>query len=196
MTRTRPTQADLDLMLSGKRGEVKDLVFRHVAGLLPPDEFGRELHAILLRGHATAGYLGRKRAGDMAPYDADDTEFGKMIAAEQQPFLDGFVADLEGSRYEGEDGRQMALPILRRAEMYVDRMRGSANEAFVLASGPRELFWWKRHSSESCPGCEAIAAGNPYNASTLPAFPADASQPCRTNCRCRLERGDGITSLT
>jgi hypothetical protein len=197
MTRTRPTQLDLDTMLDGKRGEVKDTVFRHVAGILPTEDFCREVRQILLRGHAMAGYLGRRRAGDMAPYDQDDTTFGQMLTAEQQPFLDGFVADLAGDRYEGEDGRPMALPILRRAEMYVDRMRGSANEAFVLASSPRDLLYWRLGGAEHhCDGCPAIAAGNPYNASTLPAFPADASQPCRTNCRCHLERGDGVTSLT
>jgi hypothetical protein len=196
MTRTRPTQLDLDQMLDGKRGEVKDAVFRHVAGLLPPEEFGRELRQILLRGHAMAGYLGRRRAGDMAPYDQDDTTFGQMLTAEQQPFLDGFVADLDADRYEGEDGRPMALPILRRAEMYVDRMRGSANEAFVLASGPTALYWWRLGDAEACPDCPRMEAGNPWNAGTLAGrFPASGWSACGVNCRCSLWRDDGVSGF-
>src|SRR5438128_1209414 len=118
MPRTRPTQADLDQMLNGKRGEVKDIVYRYVAGILPEADFSREMRQVLIRGHAMAGYLGRRRAGDFAPYDEDDTTFGQMIADEQVPFLTGFQADLQSNRYEAEDGRPMALPILRRAQMY------------------------------------------------------------------------------
>lgn len=183
-------------MLAGKRGEVKDLVFRHVAGLLPPHEFGAELQQILLRGHAMAGYLGRRRAGDMAPYDQDDTEFGRMIAAEQQQFSTKFTQDLADGRYDGEDGRPMALPILRRAEMYVHRMRGSANEAFVLASDPRrDLFWWRLGDTDTCPDCPRIAAGSPYDGRNLPPPPGTAATACRTNCACHIERGDGVTGF-
>jgi hypothetical protein len=195
MNRSRPSQADLDVMLTGKRGEVKDIVFRHVAGILPAESFEDEVRSVLIRGHAQAGYLGRRRAGDFAPYDADDTEFGRMIAEEQQEFLQGFVEELREGRYEGEDGRPLAEPILRRAQLYVERMRGSANEAFRLASLPKEQIEWRLGSADHCSQCLALAAGSPYATDVLRQVPRDDSTICRQNCACLLVRDDGVTAF-
>jgi len=194
MRRESPSQSDLDQMLSGKQAEVRDLVFRHVAGILDQDGFSDEFRRVLIRGHAQAGYLGRRRAGDLAPYDADDTEFGRMVAAEQQEFLAGFVADLAGGRYEGEHGRPQAEPILRRAALYVERMRGSANEAFRLASW-EPMIWRLGGTSESCSDCLRLAAGSPYAADALRSVPRDGSQECLMSCRCELIREDGVTAF-
>jgi hypothetical protein len=195
MRRESPSQSDLDQVLSGKQAEVRDLVFRHVAGILDQDGFSDEFRRVLIRGHAQAGYLGRRRAGDHAPYDQDDTEFGRMIAAEQQEFLAGFVEDLAGGRYEGEDGRPQAEPILRRAVLYVERMRGSANEAFRLASLPEEQIEWRLGGSDHCDSCLGMAAGSPYTVETLRSAPRDGSQICLMNCRCGLIRDDGVTAF-
>jgi hypothetical protein len=194
MRRESPSQSDLDQMLSGKQAEVRDLVFRHVAGILDQDGFSDEFRRVLIRGHAQAGYLGRRRAGDLAPYDADDTEFGRMVAAEQQEFLAGFVADLAGGRYEGEHGRPQAEPILRRAALYVERMRGSANEAFRLASW-EPLTWQLGGADESCEDCLRLAAASPYPSGELRQSPGDGSTRCITRCLCRLLRGDGVTAF-
>jgi hypothetical protein len=180
-------------MLTGKRAEVKDLVFRYVAGIVDDSGFADEARRVLIRGHAQAGYLGRRRAGDHAPYDQDDTEFGRMIAEEQQEFLQGFVEDLSTGRYDGEDGRPMAEPILRRAQLYVERMRGSANEAFRLASW--EPMSWRLGASDHCADCLGLAAGSPYEDGELRQVPRDASTLCQLNCACELARSDGVTAF-
>jgi len=191
----RPTQADFDRLLAQKRVEVANLARHVVAGTLTPEDWAERMRAILIQGHARAGFLGRQRGGDLAPYDSDDTEFGRMVAADEQPFLDRFHADLESGRYEDEDGRLLLLPVLGRAEMYVQRMLGTANEAFLGTSGSELIWWLLGDSEESCDECPALAAGSPYTAATLSRTPGDCSTPCMTNCKCRLARADGITGF-
>jgi hypothetical protein len=193
---TRPNQAEFDALLAHKRAEVKDLARHLVAGTLGPQEWADRMRAALVTGHARAGYLGRTRGGDVAPFDADDTEFGRMVADDEQPFLDRFRQDLESGRYEDEDGRLLLLPVLGRAAMYVDRMLGTANEAFVGTSGS-DLLWWKLGPSESgsCEECPKLAAGSHYRASELTRTPGDCSTPCVSNCKCWISREDGISGF-
>ena len=96
--RTRPTQMEFDLMLAAKRGQVQDLARHLAAGTLDAAGWAQQMRSVLLAGHAQAGFLGRRRGGDVAPYDADDTTFGRMVMADEQPFLDRFRADLESGR--------------------------------------------------------------------------------------------------
>src|SRR5438128_672157 len=111
------TDDEMALFLDGRRGQVPDLMRHLGAGPQGTEQFAVQMRALLVRGHAYAGYLGRRRAGDLAPYDQDDTEFGQMLMADQQPFLDEFVRDLDTEKYEDESGRLMVDPVERRALM-------------------------------------------------------------------------------
>lgn len=153
---------------------------------------GAEAVALLADAHAHAAYLGRRLAGVPGAFGQADIDFGEAIAQEQGLFMSRFVNDIESGKYLLESGELDEKAIQRRADMYVKRLLGTANEAWAAAHPPDAQIAWRLGGTENhCPECPAYAEAGPYRADSLPAHPGDGSTTCGTNCLCYLENTDG-----
>jgi len=182
------TQEDLDRVLYRTRNRLNEAV---EAYLREGDEraFGGRVLEALEDGYTKAVYLGRHRAGDIAPPENDDRLFAQYTLREQTPYLEGFISDLS-------DGDYPEAKLRNRALSYVGRVLGVANEAFVLASDSDELFYWILGGNENnCGECPDRAKRSPYRKNELPGFPGDCSTKCLMNCKCHLVRSDGVSSF-
>lgn len=153
---------------------------------------------ILIDRHAAAAEIGRRRATGAAPGRLDeDTSLGGVVADSEALYLQGFADDIAGGRYTGEDGRIDAEAISRRSGFYAARLLGTANEAFALGSGEGESFDWVLGGAEDhCQDCPDLAAGSPYPAALLWAYPRGGTTACLFHCKCHLKRvGDGRTGF-
>ncbi len=192
----RPTQGNLDLAVGTARRAADDAA-RAYAKDGDAGAFSERMIDLMKTGHTRAAVIGRQRAGDFAPEESDDAGFAELIVEGEQPFLDAFAGDLRSGRYVDEDGTLDLAAISRRAQLYPARMTGTANETFVLASGDDEIDWvLGEPETGHCEDCPDIAAGNPYTAETLPSYPGDNSTSCLFQCRCSLERADGMTAFS
>ncbi len=166
------------------------------AGGLTPGEFGDRMAVQLEDAHAQAAMLGRHRAGDMAPLEADDVTFASAVVDAESEYLDAFVRDLECGKYTAENGLPDIARISARAALYAGRLRGTANETFTLASDEDLTFTWVLGGDEEhCEACPDLAQGSPYRAEELPTIPGANATPCLWNCRCSLVRSDGRTGF-
>lgn len=169
----------------------------HVAALatgdLTPEEWHGRMLATLAEAHAQAGYQGRLRAGDTAPFDADDRRFGQLVAQEELSFLDAFRRDLEGGRYMGEDGALDEAAVVRRTEMYAARLHGTANEALALVAD--EEIAWVLGDTDHCRSCLRLAENSPYRAGMLPTVPRGGRTICLVACGCRIETASGLVGF-
>jgi hypothetical protein len=171
-------------------------------------EFGDFLRGILTDAHSQSAYLGRALAGATGAFGEADQLFGSTIMAEQESFLQKFLADIEDGRYTLADGTLDRSAINRRAQLYVNRIYGTANESWVVTQpefvrevGPNgeELivevtYTWSLGAAEQhCPECPQIAGDSPYTAEQLKSigYPGSANTSCLTNCRCSLTTSTG-----
>lgn len=155
-------------------------------------QLGEEAVALLADAHAHAAYLGRRLAGVPGAFGAADIDFGEAVASQQSLFMARFVNDIESGKYLLESGELDEKAIQRRADMYVKRLLGTANEAWAAAHPPDTQIAWRLGGTENhCPECPAYAESGPYRADSLPAHPGDGSTTCGTNCLCYLENLDG-----
>ncbi len=171
------------------------------------------MDAILLDGHFEALKLGYERAG-VFDYDADHLKMlARGIKDKESDFLQGyhdqnggwhrgFLGDIKSGddpRYFNEDGTFRPGSLDARSDLYVGRMRGSANEAFAIASfeeDPETEFTWALGGTEDhCEDCPEIAAGSPYTQDTLYTYPGAGDTECLGRCLCILEREDGATGF-
>lgn len=189
------TQADLEALWRETRTELRSVVDGYVSGYLTASDFGDRIVEKLEDAHTAAGTLGRNRAGDDAPADADDRAFAEQIVDGQVEYLARFVQDLESGRYRDEHGNEDTDAIADRAGLYANRLTGTANEAFALSS-PDETFDWILGGENNCDDCPELAAGSPYTAENLPPPPGSNATQCLFNCNCSLERSDGVSGFT
>ncbi|OGF05248.1 MAG: hypothetical protein A2W00_04685 [Candidatus Eisenbacteria bacterium RBG_16_71_46] len=187
--------AQLIALIEAGGASVLDFLGADAAGSMSVSEFGDFMRTLLSEAHAQAAYLGRSLAGSAAAFGEADLLFGASVMAEQESYLASFLADIESGKYTLEDGTLNLARIGRRAEMYVDRLLGTANEAWVRTLPPETVLWWKLSVVDHCADCPVLADGSPYTAATVPGFPGDASTACRTNCKCWLERETGETGF-
>lgn len=190
-----PTQAALDRLLLQTGAELERHAQAVGSGAWGPTMFGDRMLATLTDAHARAAYLGRFRAGDTTPPDADDRRFAEEVVRTEDEFLAAFEEDLASGRYTDEQGHLDTAAIARRARMYLGRVAGTANETFALASdGP--IYWRLGSPEQHCPDCPRLAAGSPYTADSLPVYPKSNQTACMFHCGCFLEREDGVRSFT
>lgn len=163
-----------------------------------PRAFGGRVLDALTDSHTSAVVLGRGRAGDTAPLEDDDRRFAQTIVDSETEFLVGFVVDIQDGRYTNENGELDREAIERRLHLYSNRLVGTANEAFTLASDDDVLWNWTLGGAETvhCEDCPAWTAGSPYTLQDLPARPGDNTSQCLHNCRCSLVRSDGIEAFS
>lgn len=172
--------------------DVRALVDLLTAGELSPAEWHDQMLATLAEAHAEAGYRGRVRAGDTAPYDRDDQRFGWLVAQEEARYLDGFRRALEAGRYESEAGTNEAA-ILRRANLYVQRLYGTANEALALVA-EGERWHWERGKEDSCRSCIRLEENSPY-IGLPPTLPRMGKTECLNACGCRCFTDSGLETF-
>lgn len=156
--------------------------------------FRQEMATILTRAHTRAVYLGRYAGGDETPPDADDRVFAERVMRDEAQFLDRFVEAIGEGRYTLPDGSLQSRTVRERAELYLYRVQGTANEAWALTT-PETLTWHLDETAENCEDCLSYAAGGPYDWHSLPAVPRDGSTACKTGCRCLLVTAAGETSF-
>lgn len=180
-----PTDRQFRRFVAETEGKITALVDQLAAGRITAGEFGGRMLTTLADAHALAGYHGRVRAGDTAPFDQDDAQFGRLVAHEEQEHLWGFESDLAAGRYTDAPGGFDRAAVERRALLYTDRLTATANEALILVDG---AAWNWVNTETSCQFCERRAAGSPYAAGTV--LPAP-----HPGCRCRIETTGGLAGF-
>lgn len=192
------TQRALILSQEVARRQLNTLTAHLANGTLSPDAYADKLYDTLLRAHRQACYLGRYRAGDTSPPDADDVRFASDVMRGEDAYLAAFADTLAEGGYRAPDGSLQEHAVLRRAEMYLSRVVGTANEVWALTTPGR--IHWKLGEAEHCHNahgydCPKLAAGGPYTWQSLPTAPKACETPCIFNCTCLLVSEDGTTSF-
>jgi hypothetical protein len=192
----RADQGSLEIAVQNARAPIREAV-RQYEQSRNELAFGGAMIDVLERGHTSAAVIGRRRAGDFAPADADDRKFGQLAARKDMPYLRSFLDDLAAGRYEDETGTLKLDQVTRRALLYPQKMTGTSNETFLLASPDEAMWWWRLGgSAQPCDMCPDLAAGSPYKAGELHTYPGNMDTPCMSGCQCSLERDDGLTGFT
>lgn len=182
--------ADFRRMVSNVERKLQGLAKAVAREEITPAWWWNEMLEELASAHARAGFHGRQRAGDLAPFDVDDTRFGALAAQEELPFLQAFQWDLMGERYRDEDGALDAAAIGRRAEFYLSRLYATANEAMAWTDGGR--VHWRLGAADHCSDCLELAQRSPYEIDRLPTVPGASQTLCKMACACFLETESGL----
>ena len=190
---SRPTQDEWNRHLSSKRKKMRELVAGIKDGSVR--DFGDAFDDLLLDAHADAATLGRQRAGNLAYQNTDDILWGIAAKDKDADYLLRFLDDIAGGRYGTMDALNYSA-IANRADLYVSRSRGTANQAFVDASTDQDEFIWRLGGNENhCSECPELAAMSPWYKDDLFYVPGDGDTPCLSRCKCYLVRADGITGF-
>ena len=188
-----PSQALAQLTDIGKTG-IDHLVDGWASGLLTGEAFADRLGVLLEEGHALAVVIGRHHAGDKAPMEEDDKTFAQTVMDDEANYLSFFSSEIASGKYGTAEEDPKKEELRRRAYLYLGRYRGTANEAFVLAS-PADSQWnWVLSETEAevhCPDCPELADGSPYTTETLPTYPGANDTSCLFACLCEIKRSDG-----
>jgi hypothetical protein len=175
------------------KGDIMGLVEQVKSGAIDPQQFADDAYLLIEDAHSKAWYLGRKRSGMTDAFNSADQQAGRVAADFDSFFIANWRDDFVSGRYF--DGEEWADGLLKeRARAYGTRVRGTANEAFVLGTEEQGLeveFTWDRSAAESCQDCIEYESLNPWLPGELPSFPGDCSTDCRHNCQCRIVRSDG-----
>jgi len=192
--RLQPSGSDRSFgaLVAQTGAQVRALVDRLAAGDLHTFAWQEAMLETLAAAHAQAGYRGRVRAGDTAPFDRDDERFGYLAAQEESAYLWSFRQDIENGRYGVEEPNTDAIH--RRAALYVARIAGTANEALVLTAGDEEVWTWRTDPGENCPDCLRLEAHSPYRG-TPPTTPRRGDTACLGHCHCRLQSSRGVETF-
>lgn len=184
------TDAAFARFVADASADVREIVKSLASGKISVPEWGGVMLDALAEAHAQAAFLGRQRAGDLAPFDRDDQRFGQLVAQEEWPFLQGFERDLMAGRYTSAEGGLDVAAVGRRANLYVARTWGTANEALALTAD--EPIWWRLGDADHCRSCVALADGSPYRPGALPTVPRGGKTECLVSCACSLVTASGL----
>jgi len=96
------------------------------------------------------------------------------------------------------DGAVRADTVKSRQDLYAQKLRGTANEAFVESGEDNEEYDWILGGTERhCEDCPRIAALSPFTKETLFAYPCSGDTECLGNCDCVLKRvSDGVKGFS
>lgn len=193
-----PTDNAWFTFMAWHRSETNTILGQLFDGKITSFEFADKLHELLIRSHESAQLLGRQRAGVLHGLDETDRQVALFHLQEQGSFLAGFSADLvdKKDRYWDSDKQEWKKgAVARRAQMYGSRLRGTASIAFETNSPGDSWFYWRLGAAEHCEDCIDLAARSPWKKGELPVFPGDGGTECLVNCKCHLERDDGVKSF-
>jgi hypothetical protein len=192
----RPTQSAYNRLEASAERRIRSACDRLVDGRDDVEEWLDRMATVLGEKHAAAAALGRQRAGDLSPRNADDDLLGQAVADEELRYLTRFADDIRGGRYTGTDGTLDGDKIGNRAATYSRKLLATANEAFVQSSPADATFdWHLGYVEKSCMECPALAEGGPYTPATIPTYPRAGATRCMFHCECSLVRNDGITGF-
>lgn len=174
---------------------VERLIREWGAGEKDGEAFISRFIDLLRDAHTRAVYLGRWRAGDTAPFEADDRRFADLVMRHEEPFLTDFEDALVAGRYQTPEGEPRREAVRARASLYLLRIKGTANEAWALATGG--MLWWVLDPTEEhhCDDCPALARMSPYMWNALPTVPAAGQTVCLVRCKCTLRDAQGNTAF-
>lgn len=185
------TQARFGEHVKRTRTNLHDIADKLKSGEITNETWAEQFDKTLAKAHGKAHALGRNLAGDPAIHDIADSVAGRTIADLESGYLQGFLTDLHNKdpRYFSEDGELDADAVKDRMDLYLGRLRGTGNEAFVETSEPTESWdWIDSGGPNECEDCSYLASGSPYSIDTLPTHPGANDTPCLSNCRCHLTR--------
>lgn len=189
-TARRPGQASHDRLLRQTQAAMGRLVQEYATTDRGARDFIRRLDELLETRHARAAVQGRQRAGDPGAANVMDAIFAQQVMNGERFHLADFRTALLSGRYQNADGVNVAA-IQRRAEMYMGRLTGTANQAFALASPEDALFTWVMGGAEQhCGDCPEEAAKGPRPLSEFTRLPRTNGTQCLYRCRCFLRRSD------
>lgn len=192
-----PSQSELDRVIRGTRKRILGIVKKYRDGDLTPGEFGDRMALLLEERHGRAAVLGRRRAGQFGPRNATDNLMGSIAVDGESEFLRDFVEALESSRYTDPETRMVNWrKITRRAVSYAEKLGGTANEAFGLASPLTSTFKWmlglkEQHCDRPGLTCPDLAKDSAKTAMAMETWPRNCDTPCLNNCGCFVVRNDG-----
>lgn len=195
LARAEATDAQFRRLVYATDRTLRGLARELASDTIMVSEWQHRMLTTLAEAHAQAGYHGRQRAGDLAPFDADDARFGNLAAQEELPFLQAFAYDVMGERYRDESGKLDAERVTQRAEMYLSRLYGTANEALALVDGG--LIYWVLGEPETnhCTDCPELARNSPYFPGQLPTVPRGNQTICLGGCLCSLRTESGLVGF-
>lgn len=181
-------------------GQIEKITKGLVSGDFGPDEWADRFDSVLLEGHSNAWWLGRVMGGDVSDFDEDiDLIVGRGYKDAEADYLDGFLDDLHNGRYLTADGSLNAKAIAARERLYLGKMRGTVNDAFVYASAVEDQWYWRLGAVElhclDCPEFATLFDG--VSKSELFTTPGAGDTPCLGNCTCHIERvaSDGKATI-
>lgn len=180
------------------RAQLADLNQKLADGRLSLHDWQHEFYKVLQDGHYKAALLGTSRAGQKKIDSTALQLMAKAKADEEMHFLSGFAASihLKDPRYVDENGNIKPGSLESRTDLYVGKMRGTANEAFGEASKEDALWTWVLGPELHCPDCPhwaSIVVKVLWSA--VPTTPGAGDTACLGHCGCELVRDDGVTGF-
>lgn len=152
------------------------------------DAFSVRIVRLLEDLHVGAIWRGRILGGDRSRIDFPDRYFARQILEEQITYFEDFLAKIDAGFYTRPDGSLSYDAIQNRLRYYIERARGSANDAFLAASGNAEEWDWLLGPAEHCDDCLIFASLSPLRTDQLWTTPGGCQTACKSKCKCRLKR--------
>jgi hypothetical protein len=160
------------------------------SGAIDPEEWAIQTFAVVEDGHGLSWMLGRQRAGELEAYSEADQTVGIIASQFDAPYLLRFRQALENKdpRYwDAEAAAWRPEAIAGRADMYAQRLRGTAGWGWEQSLPGESEIAWVMTKIEHCPDCPEMAADGPYLPGELSIMPGEGRTACKMNCGCRLE---------
>jgi hypothetical protein len=167
-----------------------------LGGRITLEKFQLEFQEIVFNGHEQSYRSGNIFGGGRG--DGFDAFMAGIVEGDSDRFfISRFLSDIrnETSNLYDDDGNLKIRKTQNRMKLYVGRMRGTANQGFMDASGPDIEFWWVLVAENHCVDCPILAANSPYTKDANLGYPGDGTQQCLGNCKCYLRREDGVVGF-
>lgn len=179
------------------RMRLRELTERLGRGAITLDEWNDQFATILQRAHFESWIAGKVRGGDLAAPTITDAMMARAAKDAELVWLNNFTAQLmaRDPRYFSEDGLLKIDAVAGRAETYSQKLRGTANVAFVETSHVLDEINWVMTTVEHCADCPRLEALSPYTKDTLFTYPGGGDTSCLFRCGCELRRSDGVNSF-
>jgi hypothetical protein len=155
-------------------------------GLITPEQFERDMKATFRASYDQAAQIGKSKArGKWLRLSDRDVRAVDRERREEQRFLKGFIADING-KYKNLTPEQFAKRVQWRSNLYTNALGGEMNDSW-LAHLPREQDCeWRLGPHEHCEDCLEEAAQPPRKPWQFNRVPRDGSTRCVTRCGCEI----------
>lgn len=167
------------------------------SGQISLDDWAEQFYREIKEGHAAAAAMGQGRAGQTHVDLEEINRIAREKADEESEHLHDFRAAIAAMdpRYVDEDGIRPGS-LEARTDLYVGKMRGTANQEVVESSPDTALWTWQLGPEQHCPDCPHYASIiHRVPASEVIAYPGDGNSACLGHCGCDLVRDDGVTGF-